>query len=466
MTVHVSASEGVFPEGAELTVDAVPNTQVETAVAAQRDDSVNVAVSYTFDIKVMKDGQECQPGENQTVTVSFAMAQASDQNLDATIYHIEDDIADALDTTAAGDEVSAETDGFSIYTVEFTYNNMEYVLPGNTSVSMSEILTAVGLTGEVTAAEVSDASLFSTSDVTGEWIVTAHQAFSTTEWMKVTISGVVYEITVTDDSAPWSGAGTEKDPWKITSADDLAALREFMILREDTTQGKYFLQTEDISLSAYCGSGKGDWIPLGSEDASEYFKGTYDGGGHTISGLYIENGGKHAALFDYFPEGTTVKNLSVEGYVKGGYETGGIVGSNKGNITNCHFNGTVISTDNRVGGIAGFSGYSSDPNCTVYNCSVDGQISGGSTIGGIVGFVGGNKVEGCHFSGTVTGTGDAVGGIVGYSVNAGIIDNCLVSGNVSGTGESVGGIAGWSSGGCTNCSVDGKISGGLSLIHI
>ena len=238
VTVHVSASEGVFPEGAELTVDAVPNTQVETAVAAQRDDSVNVAVSYTFDIKVMKDGQECQPGENQTVTVSFAMAQASDQNLDATIYHIEDDTADALDTTATGGEVSAETGGFSIYTVEFTYNNLEYVLPGNTSVSMSEILTAVGLTGEVTAAEVSDASLFSASDVTGEWIVTAHQAFSTTEWMKVTISGVVYEITVTDDSTPWSGAGTESEPWLIQTAADLVSLHTY-ILEGGVTEGKY-----------------------------------------------------------------------------------------------------------------------------------------------------------------------------------------------------------------------------------
>ena len=104
-------------------------------------------------------------------------------------------------------------------------------------------------------------------------------------------------------SAPWAGSGTEKDPWKITSAADLAALREFMILREDTTQGKYFLQTEDISLSAYCGSGKGDWTPLGSEDASEYFKGTYDGGGHTVSGLYIENGGRTCRPVRFFSGG-------------------------------------------------------------------------------------------------------------------------------------------------------------------
>lgn len=87
----------------------------------------------------------------------------------------------------------------SHYTVEFTCNDLEYVLPGDSSVPMSEILSTLGLTGEAEAVEISDTSLFSASDATGEWIVTAHQAFSTTEWMKVTINGVVYEITVTDD---------------------------------------------------------------------------------------------------------------------------------------------------------------------------------------------------------------------------------------------------------------------------
>ena len=93
------------------------------------------------------------------------------------------------------------TDGLSQYTVEFTYNDMEYVLPGNTSVPMLDILTTFGLNGEVTEVEISDKSLFSASDEAGEWIVTAHKAFNTMEWMKVTINGVVYEITVTDDAS-------------------------------------------------------------------------------------------------------------------------------------------------------------------------------------------------------------------------------------------------------------------------
>ncbi|MEE1159123.1 MAG: hypothetical protein UHS51_06845, partial [Atopobiaceae bacterium] len=94
---------------------------------------------------------------------------------------------------------TAETDNSSSYTVEFTYGDLGYALPGGSSVAVSEVLAALGLTGEATAVEVSDASLFSASDESGGWVVTAHRAFSTTERMRVTMGGVAYEITVTDD---------------------------------------------------------------------------------------------------------------------------------------------------------------------------------------------------------------------------------------------------------------------------
>ncbi len=96
----------------------------------------------------------------------------------------------------AGIPVIAEKN--SGYTVEFTYDGTEYVLRGDTSVPLRAMLGTWGLDGSVTGVEVSDDTLFSVSNETGEWTVTAHQAFDTTEWMKVTIGGVVYEITVTD----------------------------------------------------------------------------------------------------------------------------------------------------------------------------------------------------------------------------------------------------------------------------
>ena len=94
---------------------------------------------------------------------------------------------------------AAQGTAHSAYTVEFTCDGRQYVMPGDSSVRLSEILDGIGLTGRVVAVEISDTSLFSASNETCEWIVTTHRAFSTTEWMKVTIGGVVYEITVTDD---------------------------------------------------------------------------------------------------------------------------------------------------------------------------------------------------------------------------------------------------------------------------
>ena len=106
-----------------------------------------------------------------------------------------------------------------LYTVEFTCHDMQYIMPGDSSTALSEILDNVGLAGEVSDVEVSDESLFSAmkcemsedgkapkqdenggliKSEDGEWVITAHQAFSSTEWMKVTIGGVVHEIIVTD----------------------------------------------------------------------------------------------------------------------------------------------------------------------------------------------------------------------------------------------------------------------------
>ena len=116
--------------------------------------------------------------------------------------------AEKLPVETDGDTAIAETDGFSLYTVEFTYNNKQYVLPGDSEAALSEVLDTVGLTGEVSAVEVSDESLFSAKkckasndgdgkipekdgngnaveDENGTWFVFAHKAFSTEEWMKV-----------------------------------------------------------------------------------------------------------------------------------------------------------------------------------------------------------------------------------------------------------------------------------------
>ena len=212
VTVNVSADEGVFPEGSTLSVSTVSSgekDEIDEAVEEEREENRNVASSYTFDIKVLnKDGEETEPDTSKgKVRVTFALSEADNDNLTADIYHIGDDMkAEKLDTdtTTEGGEpaVTAETDGFSYYTVEFTYDEKQYVMEGDTEVPLQDVLDYVGIAGTVTNARVSNDELFSAENRNGTWYLVAHKAFKSREWLKVTLDGVEMdvEIVVTDDA--------------------------------------------------------------------------------------------------------------------------------------------------------------------------------------------------------------------------------------------------------------------------
>ena len=222
--ITVEAIEGVFPEGAVLSVKRVPivdQSNVDKAIENERDVNAKVAVSYSFDIKVLdKEGNEVQPADAQSVKVSFALAEAKDNNLEAQVYHISDKgNAEALDTSVKDGAVEAVTDGFSFYTVEFTYGTMTYVLPGDSEVKLSDVLSYVGLSGEVTAASGSNDELFSVTKESGEWMIHSHQPFNTEEKLSVTINGIVYEIIVTDSNVSgtiYASSLTDNDSLVLT----------------------------------------------------------------------------------------------------------------------------------------------------------------------------------------------------------------------------------------------------------
>ena len=150
-------------------------------------------------------------------------AATADPKLGAQLYHVTDNDgalrAQELPVSESGSVVTAQTDGFSCYTVEFTYDAMTCVLPGGSSVPLADILSAVGLSGDVSAVACSDESLFSAVQADGVWTVTLHRAFTSTEWMDVEINGVSYRITVTDaiTAGDWLGV-----PW--TFDDETGAL--------------------------------------------------------------------------------------------------------------------------------------------------------------------------------------------------------------------------------------------------
>ena len=142
------------------------------------------------------------------------------------------------------------------------------------------------------------------------------------------------------------------------------------------------------------------WTPIGTDYDNSY-KGTFDGGGHTITGLTFTTNDEFAGLFGWLNRAGTVKNVVMEG---------------------------VQITSNQIygGSIGGVVGYSWG---TIENCSVSGSVSGTVYVGGVVGVQIGGSITGCSSSATVKGTVD-VGGVAGQTNSSATLTACYATGNV------------------------------------
>ena len=149
------------------------------------------------------------------------------------------------------------------------------------------------------------------------------------------------------------GTGTESDPYQISTGAELAWLAEQVNSGVKYSQGKYFKLTADIDL------GDKAWTPIGKSGSKNTlaFHGTFDGDGHTVSGLYINAKNGNLGLFGYTGANAVVQNLIVYGSVKSSSKAtiGGICGGNNGSIRACGFYGNVSSDKktSTIGGIAG-----------------------------------------------------------------------------------------------------------------
>ena len=146
-------------------------------------------------------------------------------------------------------------------------------------------------------------------------------------------------------------------------------------------------------------TGKG-WTPIGTDYDNSY-KGTFDGGGHTITGLTFTTNDEFAGLFGWLNRAGSVKNVVMEG---------------------------VQITSNQIygGSIGGVVGYGWG---TIENCSVSGSVSGTVYVGGVVGVQIGGSITGCSSSATVKGTVD-VGGVAGQTNSSATLTACYATGNV------------------------------------
>ena len=146
-----------------------------------------------------------------------------------------------------------------------------------------------------------------------------------------------------------------------------------------------------------------DWTPIGTSFDNSY-TGTFDGGGHTITGLTVTTNDEYAGLFGYL----------------------GNFGNAAGTVKNVVMDGIQITCNHRLGYAGGVAGFSWG---TIENCSVSGSISGTVSVGGVVGAQRDRSITGCSSSATVKGTLN-VGGVAGQTSFGATLTACYATGNV------------------------------------
>lgn len=254
---------------------------------------------------------------------------------------------------------------------------------------------------------------------------------------------------------------------RIATAEDFLQFSERCSL-DSWSIGKYVVLEQDIDLSGCSFTG----VPT--------FGGSFDGQGHTVTGLSFSGNGSTLGLFRYLQKRGLVKNLHVSGTVTPGGSNsylGGIVGQNSGKILQCSFEGKVVGSSS-VGAIAGLN----TSEGVISDCRTGGTVYGEHYAGGIAGKNLGTilsctneaqvntvakqvsfdleklDLENLRSTQNVADITD-VGGITGFS--SGILQSCINTGAVGyeRVGYNIGGIAGRQSGYVDSCTNYGPVLG-------
>ena len=249
-----------------------------------------------------------------------------------------------------------------------------------------------------------------------------------TDWQ----AGGEYTYTVSLAAAKDLGYTIESDgSYTVTSADGLMNVAELV------NGGKTDINiTLDKNIDL---TGK-DWTPIGTSFDNSY-KGTFDGGGHTITGLAVTTNDQFVGLFGYLNRAGMVKNVVMEGIqITSNHMfgcTGGVVGYSWGTIENCSVSGSVSGTD-CVGGVVG-----SQKAGSIIGCSTSATVKGTHYVGGVAGEKWGSMTA-CYATGNVTleiasQKNNFGGGVVGLNGGSRVLA-CYATGNVTSTGSSTGNV--------------------------
>ncbi|MEG1913101.1 MAG: Ig-like domain-containing protein [Cloacibacillus sp.] len=341
--------------------------------------------------------------------------------------------------------------------------------------TVTSIPTGKGLTW--TTSDKSIVQVTDSGDITaassGEANITVTHTDGRQAACKVKVVAAPTENWAASADTKWYDDNKTSSAFTITTAAQLAGLAKLVNAGSEDFSDKTITLSNDIDLSA------GEWTAIGTY--AQPFKGTFNGGGHAITGLYInEAGAEDQGLFgqigsmgavkgirlsgcvtggdfvggvagqnsrgvqDLNINGSTVTNCTMTGSVNGTSGVGGAAGVNFGAVTNCAATGSVTGTDGSVGGVAGknMGVVGVNNGGVVSNSAMTGSVNGKSSVGGVAGFNhGGGTVTNSAMTGGVNGTSN-VGGVAGYNMNGGTVSNSAMTGSVNGT-SNFGGVAGY-----------------------
>ena len=247
-------------------------------------------------------------------------------------------------------------------------------------------------------------------------------------------AGEEYTYTVSLAAAEDPGYTVSEDgkTYEVYNAEGLKNIAK--LVNEEGKTDINITLTDNIDLTGI------DWTPIGKDDNKAY-TGTFDGGGHTITGLTVTGSDEYAGLFGYIGSDGMVKNVKLEK--------------------------VQIASDYQYGYVGGMAGIN---NGTIENCSVSGRVSGYSA-GGVVGQQYSGSITLCNSSATVQGTSQ-VGGVVGYTNYGVTLTACYATGNVTAENNNTagsffaGGVVGSNGGNLTACYATGIVTGGTGSIYV
>ncbi len=312
-------------------------------------------------------------------------------------------------------------------------------------VSQANIISGKSIDGGTVYLQIGNDYKDSTVCSNNQWTFSVPTLQSGEQVRLYAVSDSKWKSQYTDTYVGYPGKGTEAEPYLVYTASDL----------QGVYRTGYYKLMNDVDLTSWINenSPKEGWPAIGKNGVSKIY---FDGGNHTISGLWCATSADYNGLFSNFPGGY-IRNLTVKTAkgkkVGGGDYTGILIGRfTNGTIDNVTVNGDIETTA-RGGGIVGVTN-----TVKINNVKFNGSVSSSSDnaiLGGVVGESTADSITRCIVDAKITATGQSVsaGSVIGKNYSSLSLAEAKGSVNLSGSNAYGGGLVGqnMTGGNITNC---------------